>query len=81
MVQDVSRVIFKGGILGSTRHFLGDPYLTLLLYCLIITNLFMHAISAIFSNPVIGMLVGFLAWFINFFPYLFLANRYEQLST
>ena len=27
------------------------------------------------------MLVGFLAWFINFFPYFFLANRYDELST
>lgn len=37
--------------------------------------------STLFSNPVIGMLVGFLTWFGNFFPYFFLANRYEQLST
>ena len=26
------------------------------------------------------MLVGFLAWFCNFLPYFFLANRYEELS-
>lgn len=26
------------------------------------------------------MLVGFLAWFCNFFPYFFLANRYEELT-
>jgi len=36
--------------------------------------------SVFFSKAVIGMLVGFLAWFLNFFPYLFLANRYDELG-
>ena len=35
VAEDVSRMIFKGGILGGARHFWGDPTLTVPLYCLI----------------------------------------------
>jgi len=34
----VSRVVFKGGILGSTCQFWGNPYLNSMTYCLILES-------------------------------------------
>lgn len=36
--------------------------------------------SVWFDSSRVGLIVGFVAWFVNYFPFLFLPGRYETLS-
>ena len=36
--------------------------------------------SVWFDSSRVGFIVGFVAWFVNYFPFLFLATRYDDLS-
>ena len=36
--------------------------------------------SVWFNSARVGLIVGFVAWFINYFPFLFIPQRYTRLS-
>ena len=41
---------------------------------------YLHICSVFFSKSILGLLFGFLLWFVAFIPYFFIANRYERLD-
>lgn len=73
----VMSILLKLGVFRNSDFFLILIFLILFI-CSMIS--FCFFISVWFDSSRVGFIVGFVAWFVNYFPFLFIPMRYETLG-